>query len=223
MAPYHIRKYQDRDREAVIDMFIKGTLHNVTAGFFHLLKQPRSFLLLLGGTGAVFLGTGSFLLSLLALSVLLAFLWQIVRYPFNWHVDHTLRTCMKDIKKSYLSDRGSCFWVAESEGQVVGMVGACPVSEVSRGKKHLEMLHLRVRTEYHGQGIAKCLTQTLMQFAQEQGYDAVVLGTLCYNYPAQRLYEKLGFWKSHVAFDSLRWRMVAIPFVYYEYTVPSSL
>ncbi|XP_036608208.1 probable N-acetyltransferase CML6 [Trichosurus vulpecula] len=223
MAPYHIRKYQDQDREAVMDVFIKGILHHIPSAFFHLLRQPRSFLVLLGGTGALFLGSGSLLLSLLALSGLLVFLWLLARYPFKFYVDHALHTDMKDIKKSYLSDRGSCFWVAESEGQVVGTVCACPAQEALRGKKCMELLHLSVRAEYRGQGIAKSLIQTLLQFAQDQGYDAVVVNALCFNYPAQRVYEKMGFWKSHVAYDSLKWRVVAIPFFYYKYTVPSSL
>ncbi|XP_036608709.1 probable N-acetyltransferase CML6 [Trichosurus vulpecula] len=223
MAPHHIRKYQDQDREAVVDMFTKGTLHHFPYAFFYLLKQPRSFLLLLGVPGALFLGSGSLLLSLLALPGLLAFLWLLARYPFSWYIDNALSTDMKDINKFYLSDRGSCFWVAESEGQVVGMVGAYPAQKTLIAQKCLEMLHLSVRQEYQGQGIAQSLTKTLLQFAQDQGYNAVVLRTLFYNYPAQRVYEKLGFWKSHEAFDSLKWRVVAIPFFYYEYSVPSSL
>ncbi|XP_072487999.1 probable N-acetyltransferase CML1 isoform X1 [Notamacropus eugenii] len=223
MAPYSIRKYQDQDKEAVMDMFIKGTLSHIPSGFFRLLKQPRSFLLLLSVPGALFLGSGSLFLSLLVLPGLLVFLWLLTRYPFNWYVDNALRTDMKDIRKSYLSNRGSCFWVAELEGHVVGMVCACPAQQASRGQKCLEMLHLSVRTEYRGLGIAKSLTQTLLQFAQDQGYDAVVLTTLCYNYPAQRIYEQLGFWKAREAFDSLKWRVIGIPFFYYKYSVPSSL
>ncbi|XP_027715377.1 putative N-acetyltransferase 8B [Vombatus ursinus] len=223
MAPYHIRKYQDQDREAVMDMFIQGLLGHIPSGFFHLLKKPRSFLLLLGGPGALYFASGSLLLSLLAFPGILALLWLAVRYPFNWYVDNALHTDMRDIRKSYLSDRGSCFWVAESEGKVVGTVCACPVQGVSEGQKRLELLHLRVRPEQWGKGIAKSLTQTVLQFAQDQGYDVVGVNVLCYNYPAQRVYEQMGFWKTHVAFDSLKWRVVAIPFFYYEYSVPSSL
>ncbi|XP_072487266.1 N-acetyltransferase 8-like [Notamacropus eugenii] len=223
MAPYTIRKYQDQDREVVMDMFIKGLLTHVPSAFFHLLKQPRSILLLLSVPGALFLGSGSLLLSLLALPGLLVFLWMAVRYPFNWYVDHALHTDMKDIRKSYLSDKGSCFWVAESEGQVVGTVCVCPVQQASRRQKCLELFHLSVSPEYRGQGIAQTLTQTVLQFAQDQGYDVVLVNALCFNYPAQRVYEKMGFWKSHEAFDSLKWRVIAIPFFYYEYSVPSSL
>ncbi|XP_043838394.1 probable N-acetyltransferase CML1 [Dromiciops gliroides] len=222
MAPYHIRKYQDQDREAVIDMFIKGTLYLVSFGFFHQLKQPRSFLLLLGGPGALFLGSGSLLLSLLALPGLLAFLWLVARYPIKNYLDHALRTDMSDIRKFYLNDRGSCFWVAEKEGQVVGMVCACPQKMAPGGQKRLELLHLSVRQEHRGQGMAKSLTQTVLQFAQDQGYDAVVLSTLSFNNAAQRVYEQLGFWKAREAFDSLKWRVTGMTFFYYEYSVPSS-
>ncbi|XP_074051598.1 N-acetyltransferase 8 isoform X2 [Macrotis lagotis] len=220
MAPYHIRKYQDQDREAVIDMFSKGILRHIPSGFFYQLKQPRSFLFLLGGPGALFLASGSLLLSLLALPGLLAILWLLVRYPFNNYLDHALRTDMRDIKKSYLSDRGSCFWVAESEGKVVGTVCGCPVQPAPGGQKRLELLHLSVRQDYRGLGIAQSLTQTLLQFAKDQGYGIVILNVLIFNRPAQRVYEKMGFWKTHKAYESLKWRMAAIPFFYYEYTVP---
>ncbi|XP_051830211.1 N-acetyltransferase 8 [Antechinus flavipes] len=222
MAPYQIRIYQDQDREAVIDIFTKGILYHVPSAFFHQLKQPRSFLLLLGGPGALFLGSGSVLLALLALPVLLTFLWLFARFPFKNYVDHALDTDMRDIRKSYLSDGRSCFWVAESEGQVVGIVCACPVQKGPGGQKHLELLHLSVKSEHRGQGIAKSLIQAVLRFAQDQRYDAVLLSVLIFNYPAQRAYEHMGFWKSHEAFESLKWRIMAIPFLYYEYSVPSS-
>ncbi|XP_072487152.1 putative N-acetyltransferase 8B [Notamacropus eugenii] len=158
MAPYSIWKYQEQDREAVMDMFIKGTLSHIPSGFFHVLKQPRSMLILLGGPGALLLGSGSLLLSLLAFPGLLAFLWMAARYPFHWYVDNALRTDLTDIKKSYLSDKGSCFWVVESEGQVMGMVCARPEQQASRRQKCLELLHLSVRPEYRGLGIGKSLT-----------------------------------------------------------------
>ncbi|XP_007477918.2 N-acetyltransferase family 8 member 3-like [Monodelphis domestica] len=223
MAPHHIRKYEDQDREAVIDIFTKGTLYLNPSCFFHLLKQPRGFLVLLGGPSALFLGSGSLLLSLLAFLGFLAVLWWVAAYPFSSYLDHALHTDMKDIRKSYLSARGSCFWVAESEGQVVGMVCARPAQEASGRQKNLELLHLSVDQEHWGKGIAKSLTQTVLQFAQDQGYDNVVLSTIKLNYAAQRLYERLGFWKSHEAFVSLKWKMIAIPFFFYEYTVASSL
>uniref|UniRef100_A0A5F8H029 N-acetyltransferase domain-containing protein n=1 Tax=Monodelphis domestica TaxID=13616 RepID=A0A5F8H029_MONDO len=130
MAPYHIRKYQDQDRETVIDIFTKGILYHVPASFFHLLKQPRSFLLLFGVSGAMFLGSGSCILSLLAFLGLLIILWWIVRYPYSDYVDHALHTDMRDIRKSYLSDKGSCFWVAETDN-------CC---DLSSGKKSRIML-----------------------------------------------------------------------------------
>ncbi|XP_072488077.1 putative N-acetyltransferase 8B isoform X2 [Notamacropus eugenii] len=223
MAPYSIRKYQDQDREVVRNMFSNGILSHVPTSFFHLLKQPRSFLLFLSVPGALFLGSSSLLLSLLALPGLLVFLWMAVRYPFKCYVDHALHTDLRDIRKSYLSERGCCFWVAESEDQVVGMVCVCPVQQASRRQKCLQLFHLSVSPEYRGQGIAQTLTQTVLQFAQDQGYDAVVLSVLCLNYSAQRLYEKMGFWKSHESFDSVIWRVIDLRFSYYEYSVPSSL
>ncbi|KAL0621574.1 N-acetyltransferase 8 [Plecturocebus cupreus] len=59
---------------------------------------------------------------------------------------------MSDITKSYRSERGSCFWVAESEEKVVGMVGALPVDHPTLREKQLQLLHLFVDIERRCQG-----------------------------------------------------------------------
>ncbi|KAJ1211779.1 hypothetical protein NDU88_007133 [Pleurodeles waltl] len=46
---------------------------------------------------------------------------------------------MKDIQRSYMQKRGACFWVAESDGEVVGFVAADPA-----GEKELELKRLNV-------------------------------------------------------------------------------
>ncbi|XP_020856724.1 N-acetyltransferase 8B-like [Phascolarctos cinereus] len=222
MAPCQIRRYQDQDWHVVRAIFADGMMQQVADNFWYQLKQPRSFLLLLGGPGALLLGCGSLLLSLLALLGLLAILWLVARYPFSYYVDHALHTDMWDIRASYLNNKGSCFWVAESEGQAVGLVCACPAREVSGTQKDLELLHLSVRRDHRGQGIAKILVQTVLHFAQDKGYNGVVLTTASLNYPARRLYESLGFWKSHETMKALKWSIAIISLAHYKYTLSLS-
>ncbi|XP_068922866.1 N-acetyltransferase 8-like [Petaurus breviceps papuanus] len=223
MAPCQIRRYQDRDWHVVRAIFAEGILQQGVDHFWLQLKRPRNFLLLLGGPGALLLGSGSLLLSLLAILGLLAILWLVSRYPFSYYVDHSLHTDLWDIRASYLNDKGSCFWVAESGGQVVGLVCACPAQEISEGHKHLELFHLSVRRDHRGQGIARTLTQTVLHFAKDKGYNGVVLSTYSLNYPARRLYESLGFWKSHEALNTSKWSIRALSVTHYKLALsPSS-
>ncbi|XP_074051561.1 N-acetyltransferase 8 isoform X1 [Macrotis lagotis] len=222
MAPFQIRRYQDQDWSTVRAIFAKGMIQLAVVNFRHLLKQPGTFLLLLGGPGALYLFSGSSLLSLLALLGLLAILWLAARHPFSHYINHALHTDMWDIRASYVNDRGSCFWVAESGGQVVGLVCARPAQGMLVGPNYAELLRLSVRPEHRGQGIAKTLTQTVLQFAREKGYDGVILVTASLNYPARRLYESLGFWKFHEAPYSPKWSLKTFSLIYYRYDLPHS-
>uniref|UniRef100_A0A4X2LGP2 N-acetyltransferase domain-containing protein n=1 Tax=Vombatus ursinus TaxID=29139 RepID=A0A4X2LGP2_VOMUR len=142
MAPYHIRRYQDHDWEPVRELFSQGLLGNMPSDFRHLLKKPRTFLIILGVPFALFLGSGSLVLCLLSLLGLLAGHWLTFRHCIIQYIDKSLHNDLLDIQKSYLSGRGSSFWVAESEYQVVGIVGARPASGPIGGRNYLELRRL---------------------------------------------------------------------------------
>ena len=133
-----------------------------------------------------------------------------------------LRTDLSDITKSYFSEPGSCFWVVEAEGQVVGMVGAMPVEERPLQKKEqLELFHLCVASDHRRQGIAKALIRTVLQFARDQSYRQVVLSTSVLQHSALALYQHMGFQKTH-QFFSLGWRLLDVPSVMFVYHLPSA-
>uniref|UniRef100_A0A8D2DNV9 N-acetyltransferase 8B n=1 Tax=Sciurus vulgaris TaxID=55149 RepID=A0A8D2DNV9_SCIVU len=123
MAPHPIRKYQESDRKRVLDLFSQGMVEHIPATFHHTLKLPQTLLLLLGVPVSLLLATGSWLLALGSNVTLLVFLWLLARYPWRKYVVTCLHTDLADITKSYLRACGSCFWVAESGGQVAGIVG----------------------------------------------------------------------------------------------------
>ncbi|XP_060043076.1 putative N-acetyltransferase 8B [Erinaceus europaeus] len=222
MAPYHIRKYQQKDDECVRDLFSKGMSEHVSTAFHHFLKLPRTLILLLGGPLTVFLLTGSWLLALLVNLTFLVALRFLAMYPYTQFIAMSLNTDMSDITKNYFSERGSCFWVAESEGQVVGMVGALPVKEPAAREKQLELLHMSVASEHRGQGIAKALVRTVLQFGQDQGYSAVVLGTSEIQYSAIGLYRSMGFQKTHQVFYSFIMRLARIYIIKFKYSFLSA-
>ncbi|KAF6105034.1 hypothetical protein HJG60_013579 [Phyllostomus discolor] len=222
MAPYRIRKYQESDRQRVLDLFSQGMIQHTPTAFRHILKLPRTLVFLLGVPLTLFLVSGSWILALVSGLTLLAALRFLAKYPWTEYVAHSLHTDMSDITKTYLSGPGSCFWVAESEGQVVGTVGALPVEKPTLQKKQLELLHLSVSLEHRGQGIAKALVRTLLQFARDQGYSEVVLSTTMLQYSAIALYQSMGFQKTGQHFPSMCGRLLAISIFDFTYQLPSA-
>lgn len=83
-------------------------------------------------------------------------------------------------------------FVAEVEGQVVGMVGLAPA--LLPRMAHSGLLHLMVHPRCHGQGIGTALMQYTIDFADNWlGLHRLELSVLSSNPRAQALYERLGF------------------------------
>lgn len=210
MAPHHIRKYQESDRKRVLDLFSQGMVEHAPATFRHMLKLRQILLLLLGVPVALFLASGSWLLALVSNVSLLVFLWLLARQPWRKYVVMCLQTDLADITKSYLRAPGSCFWVAESGGQVAGIVGALPVEDAPLGRKQLQLFHLSVALEHRGEGLGKALVMTVLQFARAQGYSEVVLDTSIVQQAALTLYLRMGFQKTGEYFFNKIFRLVAL-------------
>ncbi|XP_005385604.1 PREDICTED: probable N-acetyltransferase CML1 isoform X1 [Chinchilla lanigera] len=222
MAPYHIRKYQERDQKTVVDLFYKGMVEHIPATFRHTLMLPQILVFLIGVPFSILLVSGSWLLAFLSDFTLLVLLRLFVGYPWKQYVVTCLRTDLADITKSYLSASDSCFWVAESGGQVVGTVGALPVENPPPGKKQLQLFHLSVAMEHRREGIAKALVRTVLQFARDQGYGEVVLDTSIVQQSAIALYLRMGFQETGQFFFSFVMRLVGIPTFHLTYHLPSA-
>ncbi|XP_005372263.1 probable N-acetyltransferase CML1 isoform X1 [Microtus ochrogaster] len=220
MAPYHIRQYQDSDQKSVLDLFIRGMEEHIPATFRHMLTLPRTFLLLLGVPLAMVLVSGSWLLAAMSIFFVLLLMKLLARQPWKKYVAKCLHTDMADITKSYMNARGSCFWVAESGGEVVGIVGALPVKDPPLGRKQLELFHLSVSSQHRGQGIAKALIRTILQFARDQGYSDVILETSILPKGAQALYMSMGFQKTGQSFISVFWRLAGVPAIQLKHPLP---
>ncbi|EHB18961.1 Putative N-acetyltransferase CML3 [Heterocephalus glaber] len=146
----------------------------------------------------------------------------MLRYTWKDHVNLSLRTDMADIIKSYLSACGSCFWVAESGGQVVGIVCALPEEKPALGRKQLELRHLSVAMEHRGEGIGKALVKTVLQFTQDQGCNEVILSTSVLQYAALGLYQGMGFQKTGHSFYTRFSRLRGTPLFHLTYRFPSA-
>ncbi|XP_028716026.1 N-acetyltransferase 8-like [Peromyscus leucopus] len=223
MAPYHIRTYQERDRKRVLELFSMGMEEHIPATFRHLLKLPRTLLLLIGVPLATVLVSGSWLLAVVCIVFLLLFLRFLAGQPWKNYVSMCLHTDMVDITKSYLSVSGAGFWVAESGGQVVGSVAAQPVKDPPLGRKQLQLFRLSVSSQHRGQGIAKALVRTVLQFARDQGYSDVVLETSVIQQGAVSLYEAMGFQRTGLfLLDGIVGRVVDFFVIRFTYPLPSA-
>ncbi|XP_034368112.1 N-acetyltransferase 8 [Arvicanthis niloticus] len=221
MASFHIRQFQERDYKQVVDVFSRGMEEHIPTGFRHLLTLPRTFLLLAGVPLAIFLVSGSRLLAVVCIFFLLLFLVFLASKPWKDYVSKCLHTDMADITKSYLNAHGS-FWVAESGGQVVGIVGALPVKDPPLGRKQMQLFRLSVSSQHRGQGIAKALVRTVLQFARDRGYSDVVLETGLLQQGAVTLYYSMGFQKTGESFmDILTW-LVDVSLIHFIYPLPSA-
>ncbi|XP_038174010.1 N-acetyltransferase 8-like [Arvicola amphibius] len=222
MASFHIRQFQERDYEKVVDLFSRGLKEHIPASFRHLLTLPRTLLVLVGVPLAIVLLSGSWLLALLCIFFMLLFFWFLVSHAWNKYVSNSLHTDMADIPKFYLSACGSCFWVAESEGMVVGIVGGLPVQDPPLGRKQLQLFRLSVSSQHRGQGIAKALVRAVLQFARDQGYSDVVLETGAIQQGAVTLYYSMGFQKTREFFmDTLLW-VLDLSVISFTYSFPSA-
>ncbi|XP_035315558.1 N-acetyltransferase 8 isoform X1 [Cricetulus griseus] len=222
MAPYHIRQYQERDHKQVLDLFSRGMEEHIPASFYHALTLPRTFLLLLGIPIALVLVSGSWLLGIMCAFFLLLLLWLLAGQPLKKFVATCLHTDLGDITKSYLSELGSCFLVAETEGQVVGMAAALPVKDPSLKRKQLLLFHLSVSSQHRGRGIAKALIRAVLQFARTQGYSDVVLRTSVLMRDAVALYEGMGFQKTGESFFNTIAKIMTVPSIHFRYPLPTA-
>lgn len=190
MANIQIRKYQDEDAESVKEIFTLGMSEHVPSSFVHLLKQPLTQMVLMCVFCALMASSKSFLLPVLAVTLLLAGARQLVVHMFKKYIETSLRKDLDNITETYIQQKDSCFWVAESDGRVVGTVACLPNQNVP---DCLELKRMSVRHSHRGMGIAKALCRTVADFTRERGYAAVVLYTSVVQTDAQKLYEHMGY------------------------------
>ncbi|MEQ2298414.1 hypothetical protein AMECASPLE_005017 [Ameca splendens] len=192
MANIQIRKYRDEDSEAVKELFTSGMNEHLPSSFMHVMKQPLTQMLLMCTFCSLMASSKSFLLPVLAVTLLLAGVRQMIAYMFNKYIEASLKNDLNNIGETYLNREDSCFWVAESDGQVVGTVACVPAEDAPES---LELKRMSVCRSHRGMGIAKALCRTVADFTLDRGYPAVILYTSMVATDAHKLYEHMGYKK----------------------------
>lgn len=222
MAGYIIREFKDTDYEAARSMFALGMLEHVPATRSFLLKRPPIQMFLLGVFLAFSVMFKSYLLAIMALVISIVAGRLYLDSEFQGYVQQCYKEDLLDIQKSYMKREGACFWVAESEGEIVGMVAAQP-PQIPDGENTLELRRMSVGKKCRRQGIGKALCRAVIGFARERGCTAVILDTSVVQYAAHNLYESVGFQKGNSQiYPSLMGKMTNFGIIRFRYDIPAA-
>uniref|UniRef100_A0A672N1W7 Probable N-acetyltransferase camello n=1 Tax=Sinocyclocheilus grahami TaxID=75366 RepID=A0A672N1W7_SINGR len=192
MAEVQIRRYREEDHEEVKEVFTLGMSEHIPSSCMHVLKQPLAQMFLGCVFCALLTSSKSILLPVLAVTLLLATGRQSVSYMFTKYIQTCLEQDLSHIQQTYLDPANACFWVAESQGRVVGTVSCLPAE---KDQNFLELKRMSVKKTHRGQGIAKALCRIVSDFAFERGFQGVLLHTSVVQRDAQKLYEHMGYQK----------------------------
>ncbi|XP_077334464.1 N-acetyltransferase 8-like [Lithobates pipiens] len=219
MSTFIIRLYEDSDYEVARRLFVSGTAEHTSEAFKHAIRQPHIWPLLLALLVLPALDIVSLTTSICAATIVVGFLWYAAWRMYRNYIRLCCLDDMLDIRKHYLEQDGRCFWVAESGGQVVGTVGTAP-SPYPGGEKHLELKRLSVCESHRGRGIAKALCRTMIDFARQRGCEAVVLTTSLSQKDAWKMYDKMGFRRTHTFYRPKPFtKLLDFKILFYQYDI----
>ncbi len=90
--------------------------------------------------------------------------------------------------EGYFECKDSCFWVAEYQAWIVGMIGVQRINDGSA-----EIRRLRVRDSYRRKGIGSKLMEHAISFCRKKQFLKVVLDVRIERAPAIRMFDSFGF------------------------------
>jgi len=189
---------------------LKSKYGNLTYLIFLLsILLPACLIYFILSLISPFSQSNALILSLIISSAITYYLFAVycVNKLFEGHLEFGkgMLKAFTDIKAKY-QDKGGNFWLVLVHNPVTGqkeIVAHVALAHDSPEEKeykaanpdektgYLEMMG--VNEEYRGMGIGKKLIQTLLEFAERNGYHSIGLGALEINYPAVEMYKKIGF------------------------------
>jgi len=108
------------------------------------------------------------------------------------YVDHSLNDDLADIPGQYLSRPRANFWVAESSGPAVGIVGIVGI-QPRELEEEAELRRMSVSSSARRQGIGRRLLETTEEFCRDNGYRRIYLSSAGILQPALAMYRRFGY------------------------------
>ncbi|XP_020602535.1 probable N-acetyltransferase camello isoform X2 [Orbicella faveolata] len=189
-----IRSFQRSDQKECVQIFMDGFQDYKKALAVTFLSKSSWYVgmaTILASLAAVLGSTWIFVLFVFIILILLTFFYISLHVACYKYVKYTVRTDMRDIEKSYMSDEGCHMWVAELCGKVVGMVGLRHDENQEPGVFELQRMY--VVPGYKRMGIGKRMLTEVITHAKKHRMKMIVLTTSNIQVPAIQLYMKYGF------------------------------
>uniref|UniRef100_UPI00358F2AE0 probable N-acetyltransferase CML1 n=1 Tax=Myxine glutinosa TaxID=7769 RepID=UPI00358F2AE0 len=187
---YTIRPYRDEDHHDARELFREGMGSLYWTGFKTSIRTLHIIVIIIISFALPCLMLSSFTAGVLSISSLLLITYWTSWQTYNSYLNNVLETDMSDIRGSYVSPRGAWFWVAEANGQLVGIVA---IRQRSDRPLVCQLLRMNVHRMHRRRGIASALLDVALQEAKEFGYRVCLLYTTVYQPEAQQLYMRKGF------------------------------
>lgn len=92
------------------------------------------------------------------------------------------------LEDGYFNCTESCFWVAEYDKKIVGMIGVQKINDSSA-----EVRRLRVRDSFRRKGIGTSLMKHAISFCRDKQFLKVVLDVRLEREPAIKMFDTFGF------------------------------
>ncbi|MBD3637682.1 MAG: GNAT family N-acetyltransferase [Crocinitomicaceae bacterium] len=132
---------------------------------------------------------------------------RLIRSEDNEAISHIIKSTLEELDcalegtvytdretdhmyENYQKD-GTVYYVAESNGMILGGAGIAPIANQSENYCELQKMYLI--KEMRGFGIGKALMEKCLEFAREQGYELIYLETFGTMTDAQIFYKHAGF------------------------------
>ncbi|MBL7201459.1 MAG: dephospho-CoA kinase [Anaerolineae bacterium] len=98
-------------------------------------------------------------------------------------------------EEAYIQGLGprSALYIAEVRGMTVGVQSIEPFDAYTRATDHVASIGTFIYRNYRGQGTGRRLTQEIVRFAREHGYEKIVFFIRASNSGAQAFYRRMGF------------------------------
>lgn len=188
-----IRPYKQEDHSRCREIFTEGMQQLVNPVmdivFPRYLKIASVILILVLALAWRYQSLWVVGLYIILCGILTALLYINIYIETMKFVSGCLNNDLLDISESYKGD--SCMFVAELQGEVVGMVGFVHSDQHKPGVAELQ--RMSVSRTVRRRGIANLLCKELIAFAKLKQFNKVILSTTGAQSGAKALYKKCGF------------------------------